>query len=221
VIGRLSPWLNRTSAQKMDGTRVEQYEALKPLGSVRRREVVWPDGNPVTIYVEMGLKTTTPVVRGALFNWASRFSPESDCSSRNETFVVDHQKNAVHKVMGHETLGGVDAVKLSTPSGDILWLAPSVDCVPLGMYASSDGPAARSIRLDLVSVTTGPPDPALFAIDSFKEVAPSELNIAAERYGANLVPSFTPAGIEEMVQKMRADKQWEALDAAWRARWVH
>ena len=179
--GEQSIAFRRTRAQRKDGTTVEDME-MHPTGKetpvFHRRIIMYPDGSEVDVSEDTGLKTSRSAKYGPAFYWATRVGPESDCTSRKITFLVDGKKEAMYKIVGRDIVQSIPVVRVSlgdpgmVPS--IYELAPSFNCVALAAEFDVEGEPETVVRDKLISATEGTPDVALFNVSGFKEVAPTE-----------------------------------------------
>jgi len=177
----------------------------------------FPDGSVVRIFEEDKVKTTYPPLHTPIFNWGIRLSPDADCSARNEQYGVDKKLNVLSTVLGHETKGGFDTAKLLHKTGDILWLAPSLDCELLGLYSRDAGEGVYSVGWELLEAHLGPPDQSLFATDGYQEVRPSEVAVRLNRRHLEILGAGATE-ISKVVDRVRSDQQWKYQDANWLAR---
>lgn len=218
---KLTVGYQRLNAQRADGVRVEEHVPYLNGGQVRRRQVLYPDGGHVYVVPEMRIKTTATVPRGSLFTWATQLSPDSDCTSRRETFLVDGKRDAVSKFAGFTTMQGFTVAKVISPTGSTLYFVPSLDCASFGQDDTNrtpdkDHPEPGVItRIDLVSVVHGTPSADLFSVSAYKEVAPSYL-WAESNARAVLLAGGTAEDAQDARNRILTDPSWQAKDQLWK-----
>ena len=222
---RIEVSFRTTRAQRSDGTRAlmrEVHLTRKDTPITHKREITYPDSRFVTLFDDVKLRSSSAAFRGSVFIWGSRLSPESDCTSRRENFIVDGKRETIFKLIGKETVNGFAVSKLQTGNGELLWLSPDLDCEAVGLEVPDTAETRKEqcaqpgvITKDhLITVTTGTPDPALFDESCCVEVRPSQAWSEQAAFGVQL----TGGSIVEVNQArldILNDPEYQRKDKFW------
>lgn len=110
-----------------------------------------------------------------------RMTAQPDCTSEGSSWAIDHHPQP-STILGFKVVkrtAQLPAEGSSRASIHEEWLAPDLNCFPLRQVSRDSNAAVEQVRtsLEVVRVTLGPPDEAMFRIPpAFTERSPREIH---------------------------------------------
>jgi hypothetical protein len=190
--------------------------------SFHLREISYPDSHFVTLFDDVKLKSSAAALRGPIFIWGSKLVPESDCTSRRESYLADKKKYAMFTLLGKEVMNGFAVSKLQTANGQLLWLSPDMDCETFGLEVPDTPQTNKSqcanpgviTRDHLITATMGTPDLTLFNESCCIEARPSQVWSEASALTVQLRGGSVTEANQARLDILN-DPEYQRKDAFW------